>query len=97
MINIHARYAIFEDLNDLISESVLNSLKTLLKKVKIKSLELDEEKSFVSNKEFNFHDNQNIDYYILTEQEHQSLGIIVQFRRTYGDWIKMMHELIIIR
>jgi hypothetical protein len=56
-----------------------------MNKITMKSLESDEEKSFVSSDVLSYLEQHKIDYYLLTEQEHQTLGIIDRFIRTMHD------------
>jgi hypothetical protein len=57
-------------------------------KITIKSLESDEEKSFVSSDILSYCKKHKVDYYVITEQQHQSLGIIDRFIRTMLDYLK---------
>jgi hypothetical protein len=54
----------------------------------MKSLESDEEKSFVSSDVLSYLKKHKIDYYVITEQQHQSLPIIDRFIRTMRDYLK---------
>jgi hypothetical protein len=49
LININTRYSIFESISDLQTTYILRPLKYTFKKLKLKSLESDEEAAFVSN------------------------------------------------
>jgi hypothetical protein len=57
-----------------------------MNKITVKSLESDEEKSFVSSDVLSYLKKK--DYYIITEQQHQTLGIIDRFIRTMRDYLK---------
>jgi hypothetical protein len=63
-------------------------MKYIFNKITIKSLESDEEKSFVSHKVLTYLKKNKIDYYIITEQQHQTLGIIDRFIRTMRSYLK---------
>jgi hypothetical protein len=57
-------------------------------KTKVKSLESDEQKSFVSSEVLDYLKKHKIDYYVITEQQHQSRDIIDRFIRTMCDYHK---------
>jgi hypothetical protein len=60
-------------------------MKFIFNKLTIKSLESDEEKSFVSSEILSYLKIKNVDYYVIKEQQHQSLAIIDRFIRTMRD------------
>jgi hypothetical protein len=61
-INIIIRYAVFESILNKTIASVLIVLKSFFKRLKIKSLESDEEASFISKPVLKYLDKKNIDY-----------------------------------
>jgi hypothetical protein len=88
LININTRYVKLHHIQNRSSASVLNAMKYIFNKLTIKSLESDEEKSFVSSEILSYLKKKNVDYYIITEQQHQSLALIDRFIRTNRDYIK---------
>jgi hypothetical protein len=88
LININTRYIELHHLQNRSSGSVLTAIKILFNKLTIKSLESDEEKSFVSSDVLSYLKQHKIDYYVITEQQHQSLAIIDRFIRTMRDYLK---------
>jgi hypothetical protein len=89
LININTRYVELYHLQNRSSTSLLNALKSIFNKLStIKSLESDEEKSFVSSDVLSYLTQHKVDYYVITEQQHQSLGIIDRFIRTMRDYLK---------
>jgi hypothetical protein len=59
-----------------------------MNKITSKSLESDEEKSFVSSNVLSSLKKHKVDYYVITEQQYQTLGIIDRFIRTISDYLK---------
>jgi hypothetical protein len=72
LININDRYVELHHLQNRSSSSVLNALKSIFNKLTIKSLESDEEKSFVSSDVLTYLKKHKIDYYLITEQQHRT-------------------------
>jgi hypothetical protein len=70
------------------SSSVLLSFKSIYSQLnqKIKSLESDEDPSFKSKEVLDYLSKKDIDYYIVTESQHQTLGLIDRFIRTLRDY-----------
>jgi hypothetical protein len=75
-------------MNNKSSSSVLSSLKSIFNQLKqnIKSLESDEDPSFKSKEFLSYLSKKDIDYYIVTESQHQTLGIIDRFIQTLRDY-----------
>jgi hypothetical protein len=88
LININTRYAQIHHLQKRSSRSILNALKYIFHKLTIKSFESDEEKSFVSSIILTYLKKHKVDYYVITEQQYQSLAIIDCFIRTMRDYLK---------
>jgi hypothetical protein len=59
-----------------------------MNKITIKPLESDEEEPFISSDVINYLKKDKIDYYVITEQQHQTLGIIDRFIRTMPHFLK---------
>jgi hypothetical protein len=70
------------------STSVLNALKIIFNKLTITSLESDEENSFLSSDVLKILKKKKIDYYVIKEQQHQTLGIIDHFIRIMRDYLQ---------
>jgi hypothetical protein len=69
LIHINTCYVEIHHLQNRSSASVLNAMKSIFNKLTtIKSLESDEEKSFVSSDILNYLKQHKIDYYIIIEQ-----------------------------
>jgi hypothetical protein len=88
IININTQYAIVESIPDKSTASILSALKSIFKKLKIKSLESDEEASFVSKLVLKYLKKNGVDYYVATEQRHNNLSIVNRFMRTLRDWMR---------
>jgi hypothetical protein len=89
LININTPYVEIYHLQNRSSTSILTALKPIFNKLPtIKSLESDEEKSFVSSDILKYLKQHKIDYYLITEQQHQSFAIIDRFIRTMRDYLK---------
>jgi hypothetical protein len=88
LININTCYVELYHLQNRSSISGENALKYNFHKINIKSLESDEEKSFLSSDVLNYLKTLEINYYVITEQQHQTLGIIDRFIRTRRDYLK---------
>jgi hypothetical protein len=88
LINITSRYVELYNLQNRSSSSVVNALKSIFNKLTIQSLESDEEKSFVLSAIHDYLKKKKVDYYVITEQQHQSLGIIDIFIITMSDYQK---------
>jgi hypothetical protein len=89
LINKNTLYVEIHHLQDGSSASVLTALKSIFNKLtNIKSLESDEDKSFISSDVLFYLKQHKIDYYVITEQQHQSLAIIDRFIRTMRDYLK---------
>jgi hypothetical protein len=58
---------------------------------KIKTLESDEEASFVSKPVLKYLDKKNVGYEMVTEQRHNNLSIIDRFIRTFRDWMRKIN------
>jgi hypothetical protein len=88
LININTRYVIISHMNNKSSSSVLSSLKSIFNQLKqnIKLLESDEDPSFKSKEVLSYLSKKDSDYYIVTESQHQTLGIIDRFIRTLRDY-----------
>jgi hypothetical protein len=67
LININTRYVELSHLQNRSSASVKNALIYIMNKITIKSLESDEEKSFVSSNVLSYLKKHKIDYYVITE------------------------------
>jgi hypothetical protein len=66
----------------------LKALNYIFNQLTLKSLESDEEKSFKSSEVLKYLSKHKVDYYVITKQQHQSLGIIDRFIRTMRDYLK---------
>jgi hypothetical protein len=81
-MNINTQYAILESIYDRSTPSILIALKSIFKKLKIQSLESDEEAASIFETVFKYNDKMNIDYYVVTEQRHYNLGTIDRFKES---------------
>jgi hypothetical protein len=86
-MNINTRYVELHHLQNRSSTSVLTALKSIFNKLTIKSLESNEGKSFISSDILNYLKKHKIDYYVITGQQHQTLGIIDRFIRIMCDYL----------
>jgi hypothetical protein len=88
LININTRIVELYHLQNRSSTSIKNALKYIMNKITFKSLESDEEKSFLSSNVLSSLKKHKVDYYVITEQQHQTLGVIDIFIRTMRDYLK---------
>jgi hypothetical protein len=87
LININTRFAVQESIPNWSTAYILSALKSIFKKLKLKSLESDEEAAFVAKSVLKYLKKKDIDYYVVTEQRNNNISIIDRFIRTLPDWM----------
>jgi hypothetical protein len=88
LITINTLYAILESIPDRSTPSIYNTLKSIFKKLKIKSLESNNEADFVSKPVLKYLKEKGVDYYVVSEQRRNNLNIIGMLNRTLRDWMR---------
>jgi hypothetical protein len=78
IININTRFAVLKSMLNRATASVLIYLNN-------KSLESNEEASFVFKPVLKYRDKKNNDYYVITEEKHNNFSIIARFLKTLRD------------
>jgi hypothetical protein len=77
-----------ESILDRSTASILSALKSIFKRLKIKSLESDEEVDCVTKPVLNYLEKKNVDYYVVKEQRDSNLSIGDEFIITLRDWMR---------
>jgi CRISPR/Cas system-associated endonuclease Cas1 len=66
-ISINTLFAVLKSIHNRLTTSMLNAIKSIFKKLKIKHLESDEKCCFVSKRVLKYLKKKDVDYYIISE------------------------------